>query len=455
MKIPAAIVITFTLVNLALLPAARTPDSGRDRTEPKAPRVFCYSPEALERAKEGIAAGDTTLKPAFDRLLSEADRALTVKPVSVLDKASLPPSKDKHDYMSVAPYFWPDPAKKDGLPYIRKDGERNPDASGKDTDAPHFGRMASSVETLSLAYFFTGKQVYADHAARLLRVWFLDPATRMKPNLNYGQAIPGRVDARGTGIIESARLLHVVDSIGLLGSSRSWTAQDQAGMVAWMKDYLNWLLTSKNGRDEQRATNNHGMYYDAQVAALALFTRQDDLAHSILETAKEKRIAAQVQPDGSQPRELERTKSFSYSVFNVTAMEDLAELGERAGVDLWAYRTTDGRGIRKAIAYLAPYADVNKPWPYKQFTRLDRASLLPILQEAYPHYHDDSYWVSLGRLRDDKTSLSRTWLLYPDLPQEKQRVKHTSLEAITGALTAAVPSTANFVTAKRSYQERS
>src|SRR5262249_9399968 len=138
------------------------------KPEAKALRVFALDPEALAQTKTRLAARDPALTPAFDRLISDADKALKAPPVSVMDKASLPPSGDKHDYRSIAPYFWPDPAKKDGLPYIRKDGERNPESNGKDTDAPAFGRMASLVETLSLAYYLSGNEAYAEHAARLL-----------------------------------------------------------------------------------------------------------------------------------------------------------------------------------------------------------------------------------------------------------------------------------------------
>jgi hypothetical protein len=408
--------LTVVLATLVIASGARHLSTGISLAADVLPRVFCIDPKALARNRDRVAAKDETVKLPLEKLLEEADKALEQKPLSVMDKASTPPSGDKHDYMSIAPYFWPDPTKKDGFPYIRKDGERNPESSGKNTDAPNFGRVTGAVETLGLAYYLTGKESYAEHAARLLRTWFLDPATRMNPHLNYGQAIRGLVDGRGIGIIETIRLVSVVDSVGLLGSSRAWKAEDQEGMVAWMKEYLQWLLTSKNGRDEQRATNNHGTYYDVQVVALALFTGQEAVARRVLEEAKEKRIAAQVRPDGSQPRELERTRSFSYSAYNLNAMTKLGTLGDRQGIDLWHYQSPGGGSIRKALDYLVPYIDESKTWPYKQITPLDRWALLPALQQAYLHYRDSTYRDWIARLPSNRTSTDRMWLTVPREP---------------------------------------
>jgi hypothetical protein len=377
-------------------------------------RVFCLSPTALAATKARLKSGDAALRPAIEKLHRDAEKALKFKSVSVMVKESVPPSGDKHDYMSLAPYFWPDPTKKDGLPYIRKDGERNPESGGANTDAPRFSRMNGAVETLSLAYYFFGKEAYAEHAALLLRAWFLDPATRMNPHLNFGQAIRGVNDGRGTGIIETAKLPTIVDSVGLIAGSPAWTAQDQAGMIDWMRRYLDWLLTSKNGKDEQRAKNNHGTYYDVQVASLALFTGQTDLARSTLEAAKQKRIAVQIEPDGRMPLELARTKSLGYSIMNLAGMEKLASLGERVGVDLWTFQTPDGRGIRKALDYLAPYADPQKQWPHKQITHQDPAALLPLMRQASLHYYDTTYRKEIARLAGDEMAASRMWLLYPE-----------------------------------------
>ena len=242
-------------------------------------RVFGLSPGTLPKAKALLATEQgRSLHPALGKLISDADKALKLEPPSVMDKPKMPPSGDKHDYFSTAPYFWPDPTKKDGLPYIRKDGEKNPESDNENSDSPRMNQMANSAETLALAYYFTGREPYASGAARLLRVWFLEPRKRMNPNFNHAQAVPGVNTGRGTGMIESRSLTEVVDAVGLLAGSRAWTRTDQEGMVAWMSDFLEWARTSKHGKEERAAKNNHGTFYDVQIAHWALFVGQTNLA---------------------------------------------------------------------------------------------------------------------------------------------------------------------------------
>ena len=169
------------------------------------PRLFLLDADALRAVRRSIFLGEDRFRAADDRLLREADQALQEGPFSVVDKEAVPPSGDKHDYMSRGTYWWPDPDKPDGLPYVRRDGEVNPEIY--DYDSRRLGRMCSSVDTLALAYFLSDYEDFAERAALLLRTWFLDEARRMNPHLEYGQGIPGICKGRGIGIIDTWRLL--------------------------------------------------------------------------------------------------------------------------------------------------------------------------------------------------------------------------------------------------------
>ena len=237
------------------------------------------------------------------KLLSDADKALKVAPPSVMEKLQPAASGDKHDYRSQAIYFWPNPKTPDGLPYIRKDGRHNPEAEGPNDDSARFDRMSKTAETLALAAALGGKEEYARHAAQLLRVWFLDPATRMNPNFNYGQVVPGLYDGLGKSVIESRAIVPAMDAAGLLEGSRAWKPADRDGFAKWIADFLTWMQTSPLGQKEAAAQNNHGTFCDVQLAHLALFAGKADLAKQILESPKEGRIAKQIEPDGSQPLE--------------------------------------------------------------------------------------------------------------------------------------------------------
>jgi hypothetical protein len=343
----------------------------------------------LAYTKDQIKLNDPSLKPAFDKLLKNADKALENGPYSVIFKNRVPPSGDKHDYISQGPYYWQDTTKPNGLPYINRDGEVNPE-SKTDFDSPVQGKMASEVETLALAYYFTGKKEYGDHAALLLRTWYLDSITRMNPNLEFGQQRPGKKGGNSGGIIETTSIIKVTDAIGLLKGLPSWTAADQKGLEEWFSKYLHWLLTSPIGIKEGKATNNHSTWYYAQVVHFALFTHNTTVAKEYLEKTKTL-IARQIESDGSMPLELKRTKSFGYTLFNLNAFLNLAESGTKVGVDLYHFTTPDGRSIRKAIDFIAPYINPEKPWPYQEIKGVSRNSIIPILRHANKIYPDAHY----------------------------------------------------------------
>jgi hypothetical protein len=250
---------------------------------------------------------------------------------------------------------------------------------------------------LSLAYYLKGDEVYAQKASQILRAFFLDPATRMNPNLQFAQGIPGVTTGRGIGLIETVGLTRVVDSIGLLEGSKALTESDRKGLANWFDAFLTWMRDSKNGRDEAAARNNHGTYYDLQTASFALFVGKNEFAKRIIEDAREKRIAKQIEPDGRQPLELERTKAWSYSVMNLRGLMQLAVLGERVGVDLWNFETKDGRSIRRAMDYLFPYSQGEK-WSYKQIEGFQPQIFFPLMRMARERYTDQKFKTTYAKI---------------------------------------------------------
>lgn len=370
--------------------------------------------DALALTKRALAGAHrrTDLFPAFRRLLRDADSVLRASLVAVTDKAiALPPSGDKHDYFSLSPYWWPDPGKKDELPYIRRDGVTNPE-SKRDLDQPRVAALGWNVQTLALAYYLTRDEKYSEHAAAQVRRWFLDPATRMNPHLRYAQLVRGNNEERGSGIIDTRWFIETVDAAGLLRGSRNWSAQDDQALKKWFKSYLDWLLTSPNGQHEHAAKNNHGSWYAAQTATYAMFVGDTSLARKIVEEAKP-RIGWQIKSDGSQPIELERTRSMHYSSFNVEALSRLAEIGRSVRVDLWNYQSPEGGSLRRAIDHLARYTGTNEKWPGQQIDSVDPDLLIVHYLRAETVWGDSISAAALQRLPADVVRENRAALFYP------------------------------------------
>jgi hypothetical protein len=353
-------------------------------------RTFRWKPQGLKAAKANLA--DPSVAPAYKALIARADKALAGPDYAVTDKTRTPPSGDKHDYISMGPYWWPDATKPNGEPYIRKDGEFNPERSTNAFDAVRMDSMASAVEALALAYYFTEDARYATKAARLLRVWFLDPATRMNPSMTYAQGVPGRTLGRAEGVLDTYRLLRVVESIGLLAPSKAIAPAEQKGLEAWFGDYVAWLQTGPTAKEERAAQNNHGIWYDYQLATFSLFARRADLARTVIAEAGKSRIDPQIDPDGKMPKELARTRGLHYSYFALEPLIGMAELGPCVGVDLWNYTGSQGQGIRAALDYLAPYVGNEAAFPYKELKPEDAADeALPLYDLAARAYGDAGF----------------------------------------------------------------
>lgn len=377
-----------------------------------APNTILARGERLVVARRRLAAGDPALRVAYDALIDSARAALEETPGSVTQKSRTPPSGDKHDYMSLAPYWWPDSTKPGGLPFVRRDGIVNPE-SRVDHDGWRMYAMVERVEALALAYWFTGDQRYADGAAKHLRAWFLDPSTRMNPNLRFGQAIPGVTEGRGIGIIDTRHLPHLLDAIRLLDGASALTAADRAGLERWCRDYLHWLLESPQGREERAAENNHGVFYDEQVAALALFVGDSAIARRTLRESAPSRIASQVARDGRQPLELERTRPLHYSLFNLDAFTMLAEMGRHAGIDLWRYSGPHGGTLLDALRFVAPYADSAVHWPTPQVSNATSDVFIVPLRRALAETGDPQFAAALRKLPAEIRATDRLQLLYP------------------------------------------
>jgi hypothetical protein len=295
------------------------------------------------------------------RVLHAAAAYLNEKPVTITTASSPRSAGGKHDYFSEGDYWWPDPKNPDG-PYIRRDGMSNPDNFVAHREA--LIRLSVQMPALAAAWRLTHEKKYADHAAAHLRAWFVEPDTRMNPNLQYAQAIHGITTGRGTGVIDTIHLVEVARATSVLADGRALDQATQAGVRTWFADYAQWMTTSKNGIEEREAKNNHGTCWVFQVAEFARLTNNSDLVKYAADRYKTVLLPTQMKADGSFPLELARTKPYSYSLFNLDVMTTLCKILSSAEEDVLKYELSDGRGIRKAIAFMYPYIKDKRTWPF-------------------------------------------------------------------------------------------
>jgi hypothetical protein len=327
------------------------------------PQLITMDYADLVTIRGELAAKGSNVQPAYNQLLEYADKLLDIVPPSVMDKTMVPPSGDKHDFFAIGNYSWPNPDTKNGLPYIRRDGHKNPGATDGTFDKQRYDQNAGRIKILALAWFYSRDEKYAAKAADLLRTWFLDPETRMNPNLNFAASQPGVQDGSFYGIIEGVQLIGVVDHVKLLNGSASWTDADDQGLKKWFTDFTVWLRESEFGKTELARPNNHGTWCAAQIAAYSLYSNLPKNIAPMITRGREL-VAHQIAPDGSLPEELRRSRSLMYSCFALRALMTLARCGELAGDDLWHYRTEDGRGLENAFTFLAPYLSNTKVWTW-------------------------------------------------------------------------------------------
>ena len=294
------------------------------------------------------------------RILKAADACLKLEPLTVTGAASPRSAGGAHDYFSEADYWWPDPDNPGG-PYIQRDGQSNP--NNFDEHRRAMRRLSVEVPALVAAWRLTGDVRYSTHAVRHLRAWFVDQKTRMNPHLRYAQAIQGRNVGRGTGIIDTLHLVEVARAIEVLGDAKSLVPSEPETVRRWFAGYTSWMMTAKNGIEERDAKNNHASCWVLQVGAFARLTRDRQTLEFCRSRFKTVLLPDQLAADGSFPQELRRTKPYGYSIFNLEAMAGIAQLLSTPQDDLWRFELPDGRGMRRAVAYLFPFMKDKQRWP--------------------------------------------------------------------------------------------
>jgi len=363
-----------------------------------------YTFEALKKMK------DENMAPAsvLETLRRKADEILESPTINVTQNPILPASGNPHDYFSMGPYWWPNPNTPNGLPYIRKDGEVNPERD----NLKGFWMLDGRIHILALAAFYFDDVRYAAYASRQLYDWFINPDTCMTPHARYAQAVPGVADGRIFGMMDFSESYRMLDGIGILESMGVLDRTVSDGVRAWYVQFTDWMLTHEFGMEEDINDSNQGAWYSAQLLTAAVFTNRPMLAKRIIHIDYDRRIRGYIRPDGSMPSELHRTKAIHYTVYALRAFMVLSAIAEQLGDDrYWGLDPERGTNILKsAVDYIYPYAVDLTGFPYQEiYPDAARKSLSQILVRTDVHFPGEGYAEKAAPWLDD----TMLWRLEP------------------------------------------
>jgi hypothetical protein len=321
---------------------------------------------ALIFAAAITAVADTTVDVAaidHDRIIRAAAMAMNQAPVTITAYRAGLSEGGPNDFYSNGDYWWPNPHTTNGLPYVNRDGQTNPGNFVAHRQA--IRQLSDAVAALGAAYKITGDDQYAAKATDLLKVFFLDEKTRMNPDLQYAQAVPGVSSGRGTGIIDTLHLIEIPKAVEAMKNSPALPATVTNGLKQWFTDYVAWMTTSKNGREEASALNNHAVAFWLQVAVFAQFAGDEKDLTECRRQFTEVFVPNQMADDGSFPRELKRTKPYGYSIFQLDNMVTLCQVLSTKEDNLWHFTLPDGRNIQRAVEFMYPFLADKSKWPHK------------------------------------------------------------------------------------------
>ena len=299
------------------------------------------------------------------RILEAADKYISQAPLTITAFPAPRSAGGLHDFYSQADYFWPNPKDPNG-PYINRDGQSNP--SNFDEHRKVMVALSIQMPALTAAWLLTGNRRYGQKACAHLRAWFVSPETRMNPNLLYAQAVQGSSTGRSYGIIDTLHLVEVARAASFLTSgplsSGMLSAPEAAAVKSWFASYLDWLSHSERGMKERDTTNNHAFCWALQAAEFARLAGDDAARKEVYQRYQNILLPDQMDANGSFPRELARTKPYSYSIFNFDVMAGLCQSLKGLAPDPPSFQLADGRGLCKAAEFIYPYLKDKSAWKW-------------------------------------------------------------------------------------------
>jgi hypothetical protein len=295
--------------------------------------------------------------------IARAKAFLLIKPSTVTNDYCERSAGGRHDFYSEGDYWWPNPENPSG-PYIQKDGQTNP--ANFTAHRLAMIQLSEVVATLTSAWILTKDPIYANRANEHLQAWFVDTNTRMNPNMLYAQAIVGKVTGRGIGLIDAYHFVEVAQSVKVLSSLGAISKTDSDTIKAWFSQFLTWMTTHEYGISEMNWKNNHGTCWAVTASSMASLTENKEVIDLCVNRFKTILLPNQMATDGSFPLELKRTKPYGYSLFNIDAFCNLAQILSTPDQNLFEFETKNGQSLKKGLEFIYPYMKDKDQWPFQK-----------------------------------------------------------------------------------------
>lgn len=302
-----------------------------------------------------------TGSPLYEKIIGSAYWYSGLTPATVTDKTDSF-SGNKNNYESLSFYTWPDEKNPQG-PWIVKTGYINP--MYKDYDFERMMHMSNALRNLAIAYYMTHDQLFYDSMIKWIDTWFINPATRMLPNMDYTQVRPGEDNNRGTcwGIIEAYSLIEVFEAYRLAESVTPFKKDINKKMHLWVKEFTQWMINSENGKQQSQVQNSLSTAYDVTLFYLAAFNNNKPLMKKLHASFADMRMEAQISEDGHMPYEMDGNRVFHDHMANIQHIVDFCILQKQLGKDYYAEHQEI---IDRAVGFLLPYLHDHQQFPYTQ-----------------------------------------------------------------------------------------
>lgn len=381
---------------------------------------YILNMEHLELLRDEID-GNPLLQEELETLLSGADNFLGEEFTFVTDKTERPDGATPNDYVSMDRYAWPN---SDGEYTIeaRRDGITNPEIFDDSRfDRERMADVTSAIYTLSLAYFYSEDEVYAEKASELIQNWFLNIDTRMNPNLDFAQIRPGQPGSGGggsPGIIDTNDLVRVVESVSLIFDSPSWSNSDHIKLKEWFYRFSIWIIENYNA--DAYSISNLSTWMDVQRSVYFLFSEQEERLNSDFHIAPiRERIDNHINPMGVQVHELTRQRQRHYEYFNLRAYMKLTLVRKnRTGKDRdWPVLSNENFGGLKPALDIVKKDILNtrQRRDLLDDNQFDECRYLEIFMPAAVAFEHEPYSIAARQLLDRGCSNPDVTLTIPAL----------------------------------------